>query len=68
VRRLEPGERELTRFSESLGCFAPKEAEEHGADWAVQKVPEELKAEAPGSRLCVRGRSLGSAGGFPRLD
>jgi hypothetical protein len=62
------GERELTRFSESSGRFAPKEAEEHGVDWAIYKGPKELKAEAHGPRLWVRKRSLGSAGGFPRQD
>ena len=61
-----PGERKLTRFSESLGRFAPKEAEEHGVGWAIQKGRKKLKAEAHGPRLCVRKRSLGSAGGFPR--
>jgi hypothetical protein len=61
-----PGERKLTRFSASLGRFAPKEAEEHGVGRAIQKGSKELKAEAHGPRLCVR--SLGSAGGFPRQE
>jgi hypothetical protein len=63
-----PGERALTRFSESLGRFAPKEAEKHGVGWAIQNGPRELKEEAHGPRRCARKLSLGSAGGFPRQD
>jgi hypothetical protein len=65
---LAAGERELTQFSEWLGRFVPKEAEEHGIGWAIQKDSKELKAETHGPRLRVRKRSRVSPGGSPGQD
>jgi hypothetical protein len=59
-----PGERELTRFSESLRRFAPNEAPEHGVGWAIQKGRKELKAEAHGPPAWAYEKIAGFGGWF----